>query len=394
MDNETLELFTKLSDSNVKDDWKKALNSLFITLRKAFVFDNLAIYLIEMAGALPEPVYARSAGRGRSKEAEASWGEEIANQVVATDKITVVTPSGSSSSDRIDKPYLLGLPLNLPTGKGAIVFVRFGGPEYTAEQMPLAALAAVQTVHIFENRTLKESQTQLELARQRAQFQDDFIATISHQLHTPLGFIKGYTTSLLRADTVWDPATQKEFLNIIDEESDHLVTLIDRILDSARLQSGTMPMDFQPVRLDSLLRDVIMRTQSRYKDLEIVQNIGKAPPIRGDGVHLAQVFENLFDNAIKYAPGSSITISLKVDPKKQIINFTDRGAGIPSEHLPFLFERFYRVPGNPSKRGTGLGLFICKQIIQAHHGEISVKTAPGKGTTFQVELPADIRKVS
>jgi signal transduction histidine kinase len=137
-----------------------------------------------------------------------------------------------------------------------------------------------------------------------------------------------------------------------------------------------------------------MRTQSRYKDLEIVQNIVKAPPIRGDGVHLAQVFENLFDNAIKYAPGSRITVSLKADPKKQIVNFTDRGAGIPSEHLPFLFERFYRVPGNPSKRGTGLGLFICKQIILAHHGEISVKTAPGKGTTFQIELPADIRKVS
>ena len=222
---------------------------------------------------------------------------------------------------------MLGLPLNLPTGNGAIVFVQFGGPEYTAEQMPLAALAAVQTVHIFENRSLKESQTQLEIARQRAQFQDDFIATISHELHTPLGFIKGYTTSLLRSDTVWDPATQREFLNIIDEESDHLVTLIDRILDSARLQSGTMPMDFQPVRLDSLLRDVIMRTQNRHKDLEIVQNIVPAPPIQGDTVRLAQVFDNLFDNAIKYAPGSRITISLKVDPDKQIVTFRRPGSG-------------------------------------------------------------------
>ena len=149
MDGETLELFTKLSDSIVKDDWKKALNSLFITLRKTFVFDNLAIYLVEKAGAMPEPVYARAVGRGRSKEAEASWGEEIANQVVATDKITVVAPPDSSSPDRIAKPYLLGLPLNLPTGKGAIVFVRFGGPEYTAEQLPLAALAAVQTGSYF-----------------------------------------------------------------------------------------------------------------------------------------------------------------------------------------------------------------------------------------------------
>jgi signal transduction histidine kinase len=394
MDDETLELFTKLSDSTVKDDWQKALNSLFITLRKTFVFDNLAIYLVERVGANLEPVYARAVGRGRSMEAEASWGEEIANQVVAADRITVFTPLNSSSSERTTKPYLLGLPLKLPTGKGAIVFVRFGGPEYTPEQMPFAALAAVQTDHIFESRSLKESQTQLEIARQRAQFQDDFIATMSHELHTPLGFIKGYTTSLLRSDTVWDPATQREFLNIIDEETDHLVSLIDRILDSARLQSGNMPMDFQPVRLDSLLRDVILRTQNRHKDLEIVQNLVSAPPIQGDTVHLSQVFDNLFDNAIKYAPGSRITITLKIDTNKQIVTFADQGAGIPSEHLPFLFERFYRVPGHSNKRGTGLGLFICKQIIQAHHGEISVKTAPGKGTTFLVELPANKRNVS
>jgi signal transduction histidine kinase len=394
MDSETLELFTKLSDSTVKDDWQKALNSLFITLRKVFVFDNLAIYLVEKADANPEPVYARAVGRGRSKEAEASWGEEIANQVVTTDKITVFSPPGPASPDRTVKPYLLGLPLKLPNGKGAIVFVRFGGPEYTAEQIPLAALAAVQTDHIFESRSLIESQTQLEIAHQRAQFQDDFIATMSHELHTPLGFIKGYTTSLLRSDTVWDPATQREFLNIIDEESDHLVALIDRILDSARLQSGNMPMGFQPVRLDSLLRDVILRTQNRHKELVIVQNIGPAVPIQGDTVRLAQVFDNLFDNALKYAPGSKITISLRVDTDKQVVTFADQGAGIPSEHLPFLFERFYRVPGHPNKRGTGLGLFICKQIIQAHHGEISVKTAPGRGTTFLVELPSNKGKVS
>ena len=155
-----------------------------------------------------------------------------------------------------------------------------------------------------------------------------------------------------------------------------------------------MPMDFQPVRLDALLRDGITRMQNRYKDLEIAHIIVPAPPIQGDPVHLAQVFDNLFDNAIKYAPGSRITISLRVYTNKQIVAFADRGAGIPPEHLPFLFERFYRVPGHTNTRGTGLGLFICRQIIQAHHGEISIKTAPGKGTMFLVELPADKRNVS
>jgi len=155
------------------------------------------------------------------------------------------------------------------------------------------------------------------------------------------------------------------------------------------LQSGNMPMNFQPVRLDSLLRDVILRMQNRHKDLEIVQNIVPPPPIQGDNIHLAQVFDNLFDNALKYAPGSRITISLRVEPNKQIVTFADQGAGISSDHLPFLFERFYQVPGLPNKHGTGLGLFICKQIVLAHHGEISVKSAPGKGTAFLVELPAN-----
>ncbi len=123
------------------------------------------------------------------------------------------------------------------------------------------------------------------------------------------------------------------------------------------------------------------------KDLEITLNISPVPPIQADTVRLAQVFDNLFDNAIKYAPGSKIIISLQVKENWQVVTFTDLGPGIPPEHIPFLFERFYRVPGQFSKSGTGLGLFICKQIVQAHHGQISVKTAPGKGTAFRIEFP-------
>jgi len=201
---------------------------------------------------------------------------------------------------------------------------------------------------------------------------------------------------LLRSDTTWAPATQREFLTIIDEESDHLINLIDHILDSARLQSGNMPMDFQPVRLDSLLRDVVLRFQSRHKTMEVSLDLDPAgsAPIQADTVHLTQVFDNLFENAIKYAPDSPISISLKSSLDKQIVSFADHGPGIPSEHLPFLFERFYRVPGQPHKRGTGLGLFICKQIILAHHGQISVKTAPGKGTTFLIELPMSQKEIA
>jgi len=147
-------------------------------------------------------------------------------------------------------------------------------------------------------------------------------------------------------------------------------------------------MEYQPVRLDSLLRDVVMRTRNRVKAIDVDLELESATPIEADTVRLTQVFDNLFENAMKYAPGTKITISLKVLPDKQVVTFSDRGPGIPSEHLPFLFERFYRVPGHSGKRGAGLGLFICKQIILAHRGQISVKTAPGKGTAFVIELPA------
>lgn len=390
MDVDFFETYTKLSESISKGDRKKAFNTLFLALRKIFVFDNLTIFLTKNDGVVPEPVFARAVGRGRSKEADASWGEEIANQVVGGSRIILVSPKGTSESDRIRKPYLLGLPIPLPQGSGALVFVRFGGPEYASDQIPLAILAAIQVGRIFERHLLNETQSQLELARQRGQFQDDFIATISHDLHTPLGFIKGYTTSLLRSDTVWDPDTQKEFLGIIDEESDYLIKLIDRILDSARLQSGSMQIKFQPVRLDTMLRDVIIRFKVHHKDLQVVQDIQPTQPIQADAVRLSQVISNLFENAIKYAPGSKITVSLREDSDKQIITVSDSGPGILSDHLPFLFERFYRVPGHENRRGTGLGLFICKQIIRAHHGQINVKTAPGKGTAFTIELPVHV----
>jgi signal transduction histidine kinase len=387
MNKETLDSLTRLSGSFIKDTPKKSLDALFVLLRKDFVFDNLAIYLIEGKKTTTDVVYARAAGRGRSKEDEAAWGEEFANKVINSGKAAEIIPSNKITGDRIALAHLLGLPIPLQSRRGALVFVRFGGPKFTPKEMPLATLAAVQTARVLDQGVYQDCLTQLELARHRAQLQDDFMATISHELHTPLGFIKGYTTSLLRSDTTWDQTTQREFLTIIDEETDHLITLIDHMLDSARLQSGNMSMDFQPVRLDALLRDEAQRIRGRTEGLKVSLDLVNAPPILADSVRLAQVFNNLFDNALKYAPGSKINISLQVKDKWQTVIFADQGAGISAEHIPFLFERFYRVPKQFGKSGTGLGLFICKQIIQAHHGRISVKTAPGKGTAFSIELP-------
>ena len=219
--------------------------------------------------------------------------------------------------------------------------------------------------------------------------QDDFVSTISHELRTPLGFIKGYSTSLLRQDTTWDESTQREFLNIIDEEADRLTRLIEDMLESARLQSKTLQFKFSPVRIDALLRDVATRINTHHPELKISFDVDHLPPVRGDGVRLSQVFENLFSNAIKYAPNSEINISVTSSEDKICIAFADKGEGIPEDYLPFVFERFYRVPGERTVTGTGLGLYICKQIVMAHHGNIWVESVLDEGTTFFIELPVD-----
>jgi signal transduction histidine kinase len=165
------------------------------------------------------------------------------------------------------------------------------------------------------------------------------------------------------------------------------MALVTKFLDSARLQSGMMSMDFQPVRLDSLIRDVVMRIHGRDNSVQVDLDLDKSPPIQADSLRLVQVLENLFENAIKYAPNSSITITLRNLGDHLTVTFADRGPGIPAEHLPFLFERFYRVPAQSGRPGTGLGLFICRQIVQAHNGRISVETAPSRGTAFCIDLP-------
>jgi len=178
------------------------------------------------------------------------------------------------------------------------------------------------------------------------------------------------------------------FLTIIDEEADRLSLLIENVLESARLQSKTLPLRFQPLRLDAVLRDVVLRIPSRFKTIDINMEITPVPSMHGDGVRIAQVFENLFTNAIKYAPGAPITIRLnQADDDNLLVSFMDRGPGIDSDDLQLIFERFYRVRSEITVTGSGLGLYICRQIIQAHRGKIWAESTPGEGTTFFIELP-------
>lgn len=370
-------------------DWKTALDEIVTLTRSIFIYDNLVVYLLTPPAKTLEVVYARAAGRGRSAEADMTWGENIANNVIQNRKLVLQDPPPTASHNRLDRPYVFGIPLNIGDQcLGAIILIRFGGPVYTTDQIQLAVFIAQQIALLIEHQHLREQFHLLEEQQQQYRLQDDFVSTITHELRNPLGFIKGYTTTLLRSDTHWDQNTQQEFLSIIDQETDRLQELIDNLLDSARLQSGEMRMQFQVVRLDSVLNDVMLRAKLHHPELNIHLNVESTVlVVRGDPRRLAQVFENIINNSIKYAVGSEIVVTIKLDgPEVQLI-FQDFGQGIPENYLPFIFNRFFRSPDTPNIHGSGLGLYICKQIILAHNGQIKAESEIGKGTTISIHLP-------
>jgi signal transduction histidine kinase len=371
-------------------DVDSALDDIIHLSRPVFIFDSMVLYLSRDTNVL-DATYARLIGRGQSAEGELAWGDSVAYECFKNNQVLIRREETDGwEMDRLGLHFFLGLPLRQGERLlGSLVFGRFGGPPYTPDQIHLAEFIATHVSQLLSNEQLVERIASLEAERKLDQLQKDFIATISHELCTPLGFIKGYATTLLREDASWDDSTRREFLEIIDEEADRLRELIDNLLDSSRLQSGTMKMDLQTIRLDSLLKDISVRACSRNKEIAIDLDI-KKPDLRCqiDPTRIAQVLDNLLNNALKYAPGSPVMISLDLLDGRAHIVVKDQGPGIAPEHIEHLFKRFYRVPDKSSAiRGTGLGLFICRQIINAHGGEIKVESNPGEGTAFHIYMP-------
>ena len=223
----------------------------------------------------------------------------------------------------------------------------------------------------------------------------DFIANVSHELRTPLTSIQGYTETLL--DTLSENSNStREFLEIIRKNSLRMSRLTEDLLTLARVESGETRFETEPIPPLELLNDAeqsfreIARTQG--VDLKIVdsQALESLPPVLADREAIHQVFANLIDNAMKYGrSGARIELGARAAQRGVEFYVRDFGAGISSEHLPRLFERFYRVDKARSREsgGTGLGLAIAKHIMLAHSGSIRAESEIARGTTFLFTLP-------
>jgi signal transduction histidine kinase len=227
-------------------------------------------------------------------------------------------------------------------------------------------------------------------ARRTDQVRRDFVANASHELKTPAATIQA-AAETIRTAADDDPSVIPRFAAQLEREAVRLSRIVSDLLDLSRLESGSL-LD-EAVALDVILRDEGERFEDRATEagVRLAVTAEAVPHIRGSSRDLALLARNLVDNAIRYTgPGGRVDVALGTDGSEIVLSVADTGIGIPTRELPRVFERFYRVDRARSREtgGTGLGLSIVRHVVENHGGRISVDSELGRGTRFEVRLPA------
>ncbi len=282
----------------------------------------------------------------------------------------------ATSNERADTIYVEG---DLLRRDGMTISVGITyAPLLTAEGRLESIIASVRDITNF---------------RKAQEMQSVFISTVQHELRTPIAIIKGYASTLGRDDVEWDSGTIREKVAIIEDEADRLTDLVEDLLTASKIQAAReLRLNIADTDLRALAARSAARLESQTSHPIVLSFPANFPLIPGDEFRLRQVIENLLTNAIKYSPGdSAITVGGRFTEKSVTVFVRDDGVGIPKDQIDKVFERFYRVDDKLTSRahGAGLGLYLVKEIVEAHGGDIAVKSQVGSGSTFFFTLPRD-----
>lgn len=266
------------------------------------------------------------------------------------------------------------------------------GVEFTDEDeaaaVSLAALAAVA----IENAAMFSREHEMvarlrELDRLRA----DFVAMVSHELRNPIATIRGHALLLRDRPEKFSTEEHHRFTSVVVEEATRLAMLVDDVLDVARMQAGEFSYAFYLFDPRALLEEAVEDARATSPRNELILDApAEMPSVRGDRDRVKQVVSNLISNACRYSPDDTpVTVTARVDRENLVVSVIDEGIGIAAEDRPRLFKRFARIrkPGMEHVKGTGLGLYISRQIVEKHGGTIWVETQPRHGSTFSFSVP-------
>lgn len=241
-------------------------------------------------------------------------------------------------------------------------------------------------------RIANDRQKEVEHLTRLENYRKEYLGNVSHELKTPIFNIQGYIATLIDGG-IHDPSINVEYLKRADKSVDRMIHIIDDLETISQLESGSLVIDYEKFDIVSLCSEVIeqleLAASKRGMQLKVNSENRKSVKVLADKFRIRQVLANLLTNSIKYGKDNgTTTVSFKVYSEKVNVEISDNGIGIQEEHLPRLFERFYRVDKGRSREqgGTGLGLSIVKHILEAHEQQIYVKSKVGEGTTFVFTL--------
>ena len=225
-----------------------------------------------------------------------------------------------------------------------------------------------------------------------AEMRSHFVASVSHELKTPLTAMLGYLETLHMSDVPLDEATRERYFDTLERETRRLDRIVRDLLDLARLENGIGTLDARLFTIGRVFEHVIQRHEQESRTQGIAVHVAiadQADQVTADPDRIEQAVENLFANALRHTPsGGAIELSAWADGDSIVLSVADSGAGIAPEHVPYVFDRFYKADAARAKssEGSGLGLSITKAIVQRHGGSIAVASVPGH-TAFTIVLP-------
>jgi signal transduction histidine kinase len=295
--------------------------------------------------------------------------------------------STPASAERVivnDRSWLV--PVVGPSGTSALITIeRDDAQPPTRDEEDLLGLYAGYAAAAIERQDAESAQREAAALRRSRELQRQFLSRLSHELRTPLTAIRGYASSLLAPDIVWDEDSQQRFLETIATESSRLGRLVDDLLDFSAIDSGVMRMQFDWCQLDLVIDAAVACLPDPWRDAVTFAPIGVIPPIWADHDRLEQVFVNLLNNALQHnASGTHVSIAARHLAAGQLeIVVSDDGQGLPPElrDAPFDSARRHRS----STAGAGLGLSISRGIVAAHHGTLELVDSQ-RGATFRIAL--------
>jgi signal transduction histidine kinase/DNA-binding response OmpR family regulator len=377
-------------------------------LRERFGFYHTAIYLLDeqtKSAVIREATGQPGLEMKESGHRIAAGSRSIIGQVVESGKAYAAL---DTSKDPYYRAYPslpetrteLGLPLQVGDRMiGALdIHVTRVNAFSPADIAVLQSLADQVAVALENARSYEVEREALKEMRELDRVKTQFLANMSHELRTPLNSIIGFSRVILKG--IDGPITdlQNQDLSAIHNAGQHLLGLINDILDISRIDAGKMELAFEEVDMRSLIQSVASTAIGLIKDkpIRLSQYIpDDLPMARADPIRARQVLLNLLSNASKFTESGTIVIEAKLQTSPDnfpeiVVSVSDTGSGIPTDHLPKLFEPFSQVDASPTRRtgGTGLGLSICKRLVEMHGGRIWVDSILGKGSTFYFTLPA------